>query len=94
MITLNDAGHGGGNHNHGDGAKLPFVASRNRKAFFRTLSKREKKLRDKRIPRKSLHEDPQKSSWGKLYESGVDQSMVTLTGFDYEIYHLLIQKFA
>jgi hypothetical protein len=63
-------------------ASSSFIASRNRKVFYRMLSRAEKKRRDRRIiPRISL-QDPHESSWRKLYHSNNDQAMITLTGLD------------
>jgi hypothetical protein len=71
-----------------------FVHSRNRKVFYQMLSMSERRRRDRHIiPRVSLV-DPPKSSWRKLYESENDQSMKTLTGFDFAAFHWLLNKFS
>lgn len=62
-----------------------FVHSRNKKAFYRLLTREAKKKRDKRIPRVAL-QDPQSSAWRKLYSSRSDQALITLTGLDFETF--------
>ena len=69
-----------------------FVHSRNKKRFYKALSRAMKRMRDRRIPRVSL-QDPQASAWRKLYGSGNDQSMITLTGLDRVTFEWLRSKF-
>jgi len=70
----------------------PFIQSRNRKIFHRLLTMEMRRLRDRRIPRVSLH-DPSTSSWRQLYLSHNDQALVTLTGFDHDTFSLLLSLF-
>ena len=69
-----------------------YTHSRNRKAFHNSLSTVEKQLRDRRIPRISLH-DPSASAWRQLYLSRNDQALVTLTGFDHRTFAWLLRIF-
>jgi hypothetical protein len=73
--------------------KEKFVYSRNRKCFYKSLSPYEKFIRDRRISRESLLH-PQQSAWRKLYDSGNNSAMITLTGLDFETFHWLCHRFA
>ncbi len=71
---------------------FPFQQhSRYKKSFHKSLSYH-KKLRDKRVPRVSLLKT-EDSAWRKMYESRIDQSFVTLTGFDWLSFHALVPEF-
>ena len=72
--------------------KEPIVHSRYQKAFHRKLPSRLRQLRDRRIPRTSLHH-PHESAWSRLYHSHNDQSLVTMTGFDHQSFNWLLQLF-
>ena len=69
-----------------------FVYSRNRKIFYKTLSLEERRRRGRKIPRESL-EHPSRSAWRKLYESGNDAALITLTGLDHVTFDELNIKF-
>ena len=69
-----------------------LIHSRYRKFFHRSLSRAMRRLRDRRIPRISLHH-PSESSWRQLYGSRNDQALVTLTGFDYRSFNWLLHIF-
>lgn len=69
-----------------------FVPSRNRKRFYKTLSRRMRRLRDRRIPRACLHL-PAASAWRELFLSRNDQALVTLTGFDHQSFNWLLRLF-
>jgi hypothetical protein len=61
----------------------------NNKASFRSvLSVEARRRRDRRIPRIALL-DPDVSPWVKLYVSGSQSAMITLTGLDYPSFHFL-----
>ena len=71
----------------------PFlVHSRNRKRFYKALSRAMRRLRDRRIPRFSL-QDPGTSTWRRLYASTNSQAMITLTGLDVGTFGWLNEKF-
>ena len=67
--------------------------SRYRKDFYLTLSDDSKRMRQRRLPRVSLH-SPHKSAWRKLYHSKNDQGMITLTGFDFNSFNAVSKKLA
>lgn len=69
-----------------------FIHSRNRHRFYNLLSKVEKRKRHRRIPRVSLHY-PHESAWRKLYNSKVDQSLITFTGLDVKSFEDLLELF-
>lgn len=70
-----------------------FVHSRNRKRYHKSLSKLQKRRRDKRIPRHALLH-PHESAWRKLYNSKSDQALITLTGLDVNAFEVLLARFA
>ena len=57
---------------------------------FLTLEQRRR--RDRRIPRIAL-QDPSASAWVKVYCSGSDSAMITLTNLDYPSFNYLAVKF-
>ena len=67
--------------------------SRYAKRFYKSLSKRQRRLRRKYIPRPSLHL-PDVSSWHQMYEARQDQALITMTGFDFATFDWLSDKFA
>ena len=69
-----------------------FIHSRNRKIFHKSLSLEMRRLRDRMIPRASLH-DPIESAWHRLYLSLNDKALVTLTGFDHQAFRGLLRLF-
>ena len=66
--------------------------SRYQKCFHRALSYEDRQLRQRRIPRMSLHH-AHESSWRQLYYSENDQALITLTGLDHATFHQLLQLF-
>ena len=62
--------------------KKRFVHSRNKKAFYRTLNFLQCQRRQRKIPTTALL-DPHLSPWRRLYLSGHDGAMMTLTGLDH-----------
>ena len=73
-------------------SKQKFVHSRNRKVFYKRLSKEAKKRRHRSIPWEALHM-PEDSGWRKLYNSKNDQALITLTGLDHAAFEYLESKF-
>ena len=69
-----------------------LVHSWYRKAFRKRLNSLQRRLRQRRIPRVAL-QDPTKSAWRRLLESGNDQAMITLTGLDTETFNWLHTRF-
>jgi len=67
--------------------------SRYRKDFFLTLSDDSKRIRQRRLPRVSLLL-PRLSAWRQLYHSKNDQGLITLTGFDFNSFNAVSDKFA
>jgi hypothetical protein len=66
--------------------------SRYPKDYHRSLGFFHRRLRQRKIPRCSLQEQPQ-SAWQCLYESRNDQGMITLTGFDCATFDSLCEIF-
>jgi hypothetical protein len=66
--------------------------SRYRKDYHRSLNKFQRQLGQRKIPRCSLL-DQSRSAWCHLYESGNDQGMITLNGFDHATFNLLCEIF-
>ena len=66
--------------------------SRYQKRFYHALLPEDRQLRQRRIPRVSLH-DVHQSSWRRLYYSENDQALITLTGLDHATFHYLLQLF-
>ena len=60
--------------------------------FRQKLSAEGKRRRDRRIRRRALR-NPEQSAWRHLYQSGCDQSLITLTGLDHEAFAKLLAKF-
>ncbi len=69
-----------------------FMYSRNWKCFYKASCQRRQQLRDRRIPRASLHL-PMLSSWHELYFSQNNQAFVMLTGFDHCTFTWLLHIF-
>ena len=70
-----------------------FVYSRNRKIMRRRMGAKDRYIRQRRIPRISLLSIG-KSPWRRVYTTGDDQAMITLTGFDLTSFHCLWNLFA
>ena len=64
------------------------VHSRYRKDYYNSLDSVRRRLGDKRIPRVALH-DTNSSAWMQVYNSGNDQALITLTGFDFATFRFL-----
>ena len=62
------------------------------KRFHRSLSLEERRIRQQKIPRPSLHSIGE-SSWRRLYFSYNNQSLITLTGLDHGTFDYLLRKF-
>ena len=69
-----------------------FVHSRYEKRFYRQLSKLQRELRHRRIPRCALL-SPGGSAWKKVYQSHSDQALITMTGLDFRTFHFILNKF-
>jgi hypothetical protein len=73
--------------------QVSCINNNNNKASFRTvLTVEARRRRDRRIPRIALL-DPDVSPWVKLYVSGSQSAMITLTGLDYPSFHFLAAEF-
>ena len=64
-----------------------------RTPFKTLLDDDRKRRRDHRIPRAAL-QSPKESSFVTLFESGDDQALITLTGFDHATFQELHNLFA
>ena len=65
-----------------------FFPSRNRKAFYRLLGLEDRRRRQKKIPTLALLH-PHQSAWRRLYYSGSDSALITLTGLDNTTFQVL-----
>ena len=68
------------------------IHSRYAKRFYLSLNAEERRRRDRRIPRLALVE-PKMSAWKKILSSGNDQSLITTTGLDFNVFKELKQRF-
>jgi hypothetical protein len=75
------------------GSPVAKKHSRYRKKFLKSLSEEERRLRSRKIPR-ALLLTLGMSPWRTLLASNVDQSLITMTGFDGASFESLSQKFA
>lgn len=66
--------------------------TRYQKKYYKSLDAVRRRLRDRRIPRVAL-QDPATCSWNRLYNSGNDQALITLTGLDFATFHWLERMF-
>ena len=70
-----------------------FVYSRNRHCLRSRLGPKDRYICQRWIPRCSLL-FMSRSPWRRVYASGDDQAMITLTGFDFRSFHHLLSLFA
>jgi len=70
-----------------------FVYSRNHKIMHRIMGAKDFYICQQCIPRISLL-PISKSPWHRVYTTGDDQAMITLTGFDLPSFHFLLNLFA
>jgi hypothetical protein len=61
-------------------------------AFKKRLNLEGRRRRDRRIPRDALL-PPSDSAWIRLYESGNDQALITVTGMDHRAFNCLVELF-
>ena len=66
--------------------------SRYRKQYLKRLRRFHRRIRQRKIPRVSL-QNPCDSSWRTLLLSRNDQSLITLTGLDFETFEWLAERF-
>ncbi len=66
--------------------------SRYQKGYHRALSAAERQVRQRRIPRQSLH-PVHHLAWGALFYSYNNQALITATGLDHGTFDYLLQKF-
>ena len=66
--------------------------SRYQKRFLRALGAAEKQVRQRRIPRESLH-PVHRSAWRALFYSNNNQALITATGLDHRTFDYLLHKF-
>ena len=78
---------------HYSRVKRRVVPSRYRHEYRNALSPEALAVRQRRIPRISLT-TMKNSPWRKVFHSGNDQAMITLTGFTCEAFEYLIEKFS
>ena len=72
--------------------KKKHIHSRYQKRFYNDLDAVRRRLRDIRIPRVALLY-PATSAWIKLFDSGNNQALITLTGLDFDTFHWLERMF-
>ena len=66
--------------------------SRYQKRFHRALDAAEKQIRQRRIPRTSLHA-VHRSAWRALFYSFNNQALITVTGLDHATFQYLLSEF-
>lgn len=66
--------------------------SRYQKRFHRELGATERQIRQRRIPRESLHA-VHRSAWRALFYSYNNQALITATGLDHGTFEYLLRKF-
>jgi hypothetical protein len=71
---------------------LAWFVYRKKRAFKYLLSLEGRQRRDRRIPRAALL-PPSHSCWMRLYLSGNEQALITVTGMDYAAFHTLAALF-
>ena len=69
-----------------------FIHSRYQKRFYQQLTKLERHLQHRRIPRCALL-PPSRSAWRRVFSSGCDQALITLTGLDFETFNYIETRF-
>ena len=67
--------------------------SRYQKVFWHSLDEHDRRIRQRRIPRPSLLPVAH-SPWRKALASQDDQTLITITGFDYDSLKYIFSKFA
>ena len=72
--------------------KKKHIHSRYQKRFYNDLDAVRRRLRDRHIPRVVLLY-PATSAWIKLFDSGNNQALITLTGLDFDTFHWLERMF-
>ena len=73
---------------------LLLIDRMKKKKFRKYLTIEGVRRRDRRLPRCALL-DPirENTSWNRLYQSGSNQAMITITGLDYESFNRILQPF-
>jgi DDE superfamily endonuclease len=71
---------------------VAWYLHRKRLSFKAKLNLEGRRRRDRRIPRSALLH-PSQSAWMNLHESGSDQALITVTGFDHEAFANLVALF-
>ena len=56
---------------------------------MKKLDEEGRRRRQRNLPRKSLL-DPKDSPWAKVYESGDDSALITVTGFDHATFQFML----
>jgi hypothetical protein len=74
-------------------ALLKLEEEERKEYFWQKLDEEGRRRRDRRIPRCALV-DPNESAWEKVYSSGNDGAMITVTGFDNQAFHRLLLLFS
>ena len=68
---------------------LLYAASLKKVSFMKKLDEEGRRRRQRNLPRKSLL-DPKDSPWAKVYESGDDSALITVTGFDHATFQFML----
>jgi DDE superfamily endonuclease len=61
--------------------------------YLSSLDEEGRRRRDRRIPRSALT-SPSHSAFQRLYDSGNDQALITVTGFDHAAFNMLLSLFS
>ena len=71
---------------------LLAVLKKKKQKFREKLDEEGRKRRDRNIPRTALN-SPTNSAWQKLYESGDDGALITVTGYDHTTFQFILNLF-
>jgi hypothetical protein len=69
-----------------------FLFVNNDMRYRDRLNEEGRRIRDRRIPRSALT-SPAHSAFERLYQSGNDQALITVTGFDHAAFNCLLTMF-
>ena len=72
---------------------LESLRDAEQEAFWKKLDAEGRRRRDRKIPRVSLL-SPKESPWQRLYSSGNDQALITVTGFDHAAFKIMLDMYA
>jgi hypothetical protein len=69
-----------------------FLKEEEQETFWQKLEAEGRRRRDRKIPRVALL-SPKQSPWQKLFSSGNDQALITVTGFDHAAFKVMLDMY-